>query len=469
MTCKRTHPVFIFEGVKKLGLVFLLVLLRGFLTALDKGVSTWLEGAWTDVAVMLVIFTLATLRWWSVQYCFDGKSIAIKKGILFSVEKRIPIEKICSVTLEQPLLYRPFNATRICFYTLAGTNRRADISLLLPDKTAHKIADTLSTGKEEKITPNPSYVVLLSAFLSDSFAGAGIAAVFVTRVGTVIGEELQKRLVGAIDSLLHLIPSGLPPIAKTVAVIILLGWTVGFLSNLIRHYDLTLIRTETALTVKGGALTNRSTAVKLYSISFVNIKQGLFTKLLGIYTVFLNCTATGREKGDTAVLTDTGGLATIPKNLQELMLDYSLSKPALRPNKGSFLRFVADPLWALLPIALTAVLAIIFTDLSAKSVLSLATFTSIPAVWWLLVRLVDLFTSGIGETGDTLTLRYSSYLKLNTVLIKRDKIVAVKIRQSLFQRMGKRCDVFVYTKGKTAYRHRVKNLDVAQARKLLRI
>lgn len=458
----------ILEGVKRLGIVFLLLLLRGFLSALDGGLSAWLLGAWVDVSVVFVIVTVATLRWWLIRYSCDEKSVAIKGGFLFSIDKRIPIEKISSVVLEQPLTYRVFGAARVRFNTLSNAQKHADISLVLPDNIAQEILDNLSTREKKILTPKFSYIIMLSALLSDSLAGAGLVAVSITRLGVVVGEQLEQRVTHAIDSLLHYIPSGLPPIAKTIAVTILFGWLVGFLLNLIRHYNFTIIRNEKTLITKAGVFTKRTSSVKIDDINFINIRQGLFAKLLGIYTVFAHLVGIGRKKGDITTITPAGTLFTIQKSLKEILPEYKPSKITLCPDKRAFLGFVADPLWILIPLVLLTALLVALTQIPRKILLSLATFVSIPAVWWLLVRIADLFCTGIGIGENNLTIRYSSSLKFNTVLTKRENVISVKLRQSLFQRTTKRCDVFVYTKGETAYRHRIRNVDIKKARKLLR-
>ena len=455
--------------VKRLGIVFLLVLVRGFVTALEGGLSAWLLNAWADVSIVFVIFTLASLHWWLVRYSFDQETIAVKGGLLFSTDKKIPFEKICSVTCERPLFFRIFGVSRVRFDTLSGTRKRADVSLTLPDKAAQEMLGLFSNKDKKILTPSAPHIMTLSAFISDSLAGAGFAAISITRLGAVAGEELEQRLTNAIDNLLHLIPSGLPPIAKTAAAVVLFGWLVEFSSNLIRYCNLTVIRDKSTLTVKGGALTKRSSRMKIEGISFVNIKQGLFTKLLGIYTAFVHSVGVGKKRGDITAIIPPNDLSAIRKNLEELLPEYKPLQFSLRPDKRAFLGFVADPLWILIPLTLITALTVALTEIPTKILLSLATFVSIPAAWWLLVRIVDLFSSGIGIDDNDVILRYSSFLKFNTVLIKRDNVISVKLRQSLFQRIGKRCDVFVYTKGETADRHRIRNVDKEKARKLLRI
>lgn len=476
MSYKRTHPVFILEGIQKLVLLLVVPLLRGFAAALQGGFYSWLSGAWVDVSVVLVILLLATLRWWLTRYAFNGKTVAVRGGLISFVEKQVPLEEICSVTCESPWFYRPFSATRMRFETLAGTRRRADISLILPTDKAVEIlkltSQKINMGRNElrkTYAPRLLYIMIISAFLSDSFAGAGFAAAFFTKAGSLVGEGLKERMIDTLNSFARLLWVGVGPVATAAAIIILGGWLVGFFQNLIRHHNLTLTRDKNTVEISGGAFTRRTTLVRVDSIDFINIKQGLFTKILGVYTVFGHCVGVGKKREDITTFTPAGNRKEINESFRLLFPEFKRSKITVRPNRTSVFRFVADPIWpcTILPTA-TAVLMRLLPDWT-DVILFAGVFVSIPAYWWLIVRVADFFTSGIGANEATVTLKYSTFLQFNTAIIPWEKIVTIKLRQSLFQRLDKRCDVFVYTKGETPYRHRVRNVDVKTARKLLRI
>lgn len=476
MNYKRTHPVLIIEGIQKLVFLLIVPLLRGFATSVRGGFYSWLSGAWMDVSVVLVILVLAILRWWLTRYSFDGKTVALRGGLISFVDKRVPIDEICSVTCESPWFYRPFSATRIRFETLAGTRRRADISLILPTDRANQIlkltSQKMNTGRNElrkTYSPRLFYIMIISAFLSDSFAGAGFAAAFFTKAGSLVSEELKERMIDTLNSFARLVWAGIGPVATAAAVIILGGWLVGFVQNLIRHHNLMLTRDKNTIEISGGAFTRRTTLVEVDRIDFINIKQGLFTKILGVYTVFGHCVGVGKKREDITTFTPAGNRKEIDKSFRLLFPEFERSKITLRPNKTSVFRFVADPLWPciILPAA-TAIFVRLLPNWK-DVILFVGVFAAIPAYWWLIVRIADFLTSGIGANETSLTLKYSTFLQFNTAIIPWDKIVTIKLRQSLFQRFDKRCDVFVYTKGETPYRHRVRSVDIKMARKLLRI
>lgn len=460
MSYKTTHPALIFEGIYKLIFLLLIPLVRGFAATLDGGFYRWLRGAWADVAVLFVILTAAVLRWWLTRWAFDGGSISFRGGIFLYADKRIPLDKLASVNLEEPWYYRPFSAVRVRFDTLAKTGRRADISLVLSKSEAQRILSALCRESKEprKISsPNLKNVVMISAFVSNFVAGAGLLFAFFARAGTL----LEKDLVGDFRQVFSL---DFGRIITVAAVITVVGWVIAFCINLVSYTHLTLSRDEDTLVIRGGALTRRTLLVKVDSIGYINLQQGLFTRLFGLYTVFCHTAGVGKKKGDLTALTPAGKNVEPYANVKELFPEISRSEISLKPPLKSIFRFVADPLWLLVPTLLIALLAEIF-DL--EILLTLTFFVSIPATWWLLVRMSDLVTSGMGGCYGSLTLSYSTLFKLNTVIIPRKKLVTVKFRQSPFQRLDKRCDIFVYSKGERPQRHRIRNVEQKTAKKLL--
>ncbi len=233
--------------------------------------------------------------------------------------------------------------------------------------------------------------------------------------------------------------------------------------------DLTLCRNSNTLTLKGGKITPRTTLIRIADINFINIKQGLFTKLLGVYTVFGHCVGVGKKREDITTITPAGNRGEIDKSFSILFPEFERGKISLRPNFFALFRFVAAPLCPCILLPVANSLFIKYLPSWNELLFFIGFMACIPAYWWLLIRLVDFATSGIGANEKSVTLKYSRFLQLVTVIIPWDKIASVKLRQSPFQRLDRKCDVFVYTKGEKTYRHRVRNVDVNMARKILRI
>ena len=83
---------------------------------------------------------------------------------------------------------------------------------------------------------------------------------------------------------------------------------------------------------------------------------------------------------------------------------------------------------------------------------------TVPAIWFLLVRLFDFATSGLSRNGDMFTLRYSHFYYLHTIVLPKNRMAGFCLRQSILQRQDGRCDILVYSRSEGRKRHHLRNL-----------
>lgn len=87
-----------------------------------------------------------------------------------------------------------------------------------------------------------------------------------------------------------------------VAYLIIFGWLYSFIRNLIRHKNFVVRRRKNELYIDSGIITNRSYSIRLDEINYIDIRQSLVTKLLGLYSVFVNAVGYGKEKDDISAM-----------------------------------------------------------------------------------------------------------------------------------------------------------------------
>ena len=117
----------------------------------------------------------------------------------------------------------------------------------------------------------------------------------------------------------------------------------------------------------------------------------------------------------------------------------------VKPNGGAIFRFILDPLIPTLSIPVAgSVLAMLFPSW-ADFTYSIVWMAMVPCLWFLTVRFLDFFSSGIGRQGDMFTLRYSSGSQLHTVVLPRGGSLRSFLRQSPIQAFDRRCDVLIYS------------------------
>lgn len=148
--------------------------------------------------------------------------------------------------------------------------------------------------------------------------------------------------------------------------------------------------------------------------------------------------------------------------------EFSVASRQLWHNAGALFKFIGDACWGCLILpALTLFLRWMFDDWAAF-ITWVGFMLCIPAYWFLIVRLIDYFTSGLAEENGRFTLRYSSGYFLHTIVIPRNKVSYVCLRQSPIQRFDKKCDVLVFSFSEQRSRHHIRNLDWKSAEALFR-
>ena len=221
-------------------------------------------------------------------------------------------------------------------------------------------------------------------------------------------------------------------------------------------------RRKNELYIDSGIITNRSYSIRLDEINYIDIRQSLVTKLLGLHSVFVNAVGYGKEKDDISAMIPANPWERLQRHLHFLLPEFAASPRQVKPNGGAIFRFILDPLLPTLSIPVAgSVLAMLFPSW-ADFTYSIVWMAMVPCLWFLAVRLLDFFSSGIGRQGDMFTLRYSSRGQLHIVVLPRERISQIVLRQSPIQAFDRRCDVLLYSMSEKKTRHHIRNLDIAQ-------
>lgn len=461
----RTHPFSILTYLYRFLFLLIIPLLRGFISAITGGLIAWLHGAWFDIAIVLLILLLAYQKWACIKYHLDETGIYYTSGILFKRQILLPAYKISCLSMVQPFWLRPFHIAKIRLDTIARSRNTADIVLYLKESEAKRILSLRTqpsvrrSGLLCEYRPPMLSVVFLSLFTSNSFIGILLIATFVSQAGQILGKELSDLLILTFEQLSRQMAFGIPPIAAAAAMILLFGWVVAFALNLLQTKGLETRRTEQTLHIKGGVITQKEYSLYMDDISFVDVRQSLLTRLLRLYSVFVNAIGLGKEKSDIAAIVPFSTQQRALSQLTLLLPEYKDSQRQLKPNAGAIFKFILEPLWPCLLIPAAALAAPWFLP-DWKAIIEFAgLMLALPAYWFMGVRLVDFFSSGISRNENFITLRYSKWYYLHTVILSYDKIALINIRQSILQRGDGKCDVKISSRAEGRCIHHIRNLD----------
>ena len=468
----RQHPLAIIDGFKRYIALLLLPLVRSLLLFTGDPYS-WLSGVWLDVLVLLAIVLAGLLRWLFTRLSVGGCKVESCSGVLIRQKKQILYSNISSVTVEHTWYFKPLRAVRVRIETDAGNKHTPDVKMLLRRDDAETLCSRLSGQlvrepvMVRRYEPRGWYVGILSLITSDSIGGAVFAATLISQSGKLLGQEAEDRLITSLTRLMRLVAFWLPPAAAIIAGVLLGGWLIDFILNLVRHLGFQAVRRGGELYIRCGIVTVREYLLSAERVNFLQLRQSILTKVFGYYAGMVSCTGYGKEKNEQSVLLPAVGRDDLRRSL-------SLILPELRPAPNSWrppLRTLWRTVWP--DILLNSVLLIgwraawRWLPSLRELVLFLGIMMVLPAAWHLAVKFWSFFHNGIGRRQNTFTFRSTRGYRLFTIVCRADKIDKIVITQSIFQRQGRCADFQIWLRSEKRTRFRVPNLAMEDIRAFL--
>lgn len=469
---KHSHAINILEHTSKYLLLLLFPLARA-LVASTNGFYDWLAGAWFDILILSVILLLGILAWYKYVYYLGETGIYIKQGILLPKYRYIPYQKLSVVSVERVFYLIPFRAVRLTADTDGGAPTTPDFAITV---YKNQVDDFIRRSKAPFVNysdlkrvymPKNIYIAILSFITSNSLTGVIFAATFISGMGNVVGGEFETQMMEQITSLASELAKGIPPIAATLGFVVLGGWLLSFLLNLIRHLRFSTERQSGSLQINSGLITRREYFIAVKRINLIELRQTLLTKLFGFYTVFIHSNGYGKKKDELSVLMPSGEGYDLTRNLELLLPEISVCRPQVRPRIKYLSRFLIPPLAWIGGVSAGWYLAYRFFDLFSDVILYFGIMALIPCIWYLIVKIVSFFHTGVGESSTAYTFCYTYGYRIKTVAVPKKRIVKLTVRRSLFQVMSGCCDLVILTYSEGRKRHVVPNLNFEEAKKIM--
>jgi uncharacterized membrane protein YdbT with pleckstrin-like domain len=461
---RHSHPFLILHNLKGFLYMLIIPLVRGFITAFGGGLRAWLDSAWVDLLVLAFILLGSTLQWYFCVYRFDREGLHACQGLIIRRTYYIPMQKIATLCAIRSFYLRPFGAVHLRADTLAGSQKRNDFSLFVSRAEAERILDLYrrslpSSGLTRQYRPKSLYVAALAAFSSSSFAGVLFLSTLVSQTGKLLGNEFSERIYGTFERAMQLLAFGLPPAAAAVGYLLLFGWLCAFTVKFIRHKNFCLRRQGDSLHITGGVFTTRAYAVAVEKINYLDIRQSVLSWLLRFCSVHIHAVGYSKHSDDVSSVVPAVRTRDVKKTLNLFFPEFHPDARQIRHNWGALFKFIGDPSWGCLLIPACTLLLRWRLPGWGGFIGWVGFMLCFPAYWFLTVRLIDYFTSGAAREGDRFTLYYSSGYYLHTVVLPRDKIACVCLRQSPIQYFDKRCDLLVFSFSEGKRKHHIRNLD----------
>lgn len=465
----RAHPISIIEGISKNFWILLFPLVRG-LIALQFDLYRWVTGAWFDIMLVTAVLIYAILRWRGLSFTLDDDSIVVKRGIIFRTKARIPLEAITTVIKEKTIIYNAFGAVKVRIETNAGSKRRADFKITVRGSSAgtlNFLEKDSSNRTRRSYAPKWYYLIVFSLLSSNSLSGVIFLSAFISQTGAVIGRELRGDVITTITTLSQRLAIGIPPIAIAISLVILSGWVIAFIFNVLRHLQFKITRSHKNLHIREGLFTKREYHINSDRIAYLDMRQTLTTKIFSIASLYVYCAGYGKEKNERAVLVPATSKREVEGTMRMLMPEIPPVKATVKPPPRGIIGYILPSFIMLIAIPVSAKILIQIFPAWYQLISFVAVMTAIPIAWLLIVNFTAFITSGIGESDEVVTIRYIRRYSFSTITLPKSRIAKMQVRQTPFQRLSGRCNVVIYTNAESKQKHIVRHLPLRQTQEFV--
>ncbi len=469
-TPRRQHPLAILRFTYRYLYLLLVPLLRGlpYITT-PEGLYRWLRGTWIDLTAVFLLLLLPFLFWLRYRYTLDEHQFIIQRGILIRRTSYVPRRQVATLLIERPWYLRLFGAVRLAIETDAGNRHTADFRLTVSRRHACDLLEQQPGGAYKPLhvyRPPWRRMFLLSLLCSNSLSGVLLLAIAFNQAGVLLGEGFQDRVIGDIETVAGYV-TVIPRTAALLALLVVAGWCVAAIGNVIRHAPFRAVRCADVLTIRTGSVIRRDYSCTVKSINFTDVRQTLVSRLLGLYMVFISGIGYGKVKNTMAVLIPVCRRRRAAREQYKLLPEFHKSPVELKPSKYSLYRYAFYPLWGLVLLYPLYLAVKGWLPGWRELVYHMTVMAYIPLLWLLAVKIIDRYTAGVSHRRGMLTLHYSRHFTLHTVVIPDDKVVVWQLRQSLWQKYKATCDLRVYTYNEYRVPHRVRGLPLEAALQLM--
>lgn len=423
---------------------------------------------WVTIFVILgsvaaVILFFFFIQWLRTSYVIDAEAIIVRSGVISTVRRTIPIEKLQDVEIEQLPFHRLFGLARLTFETGSGGKDEAildsiklsEADLLRRTLLAHTalVADKKSDAAPEAVfSMPPSRILMLGLF---EFSTLSIVAALISFYGMAAavyedkGDKVSEWGL-AERHVLMIVENGWLLETLLLLACLTVAFSVG--RTALAEHGYTLSKEERGLRRKRGLLSRSEVLIPVHRIKSALVSGGLIRSRYGWYDLSLQTLGGGDDAGGNqaaAPLAQWHEIARILENVPHI---------SLPPNDGF------EPVSSLhAPLTLVG--------LSVSLLIPLVIAASVwPLLWWVaslyapVAALIWLGAKRLKWLADDRSLWVRSGVWTpRTMIVPINSIQSLAIEQGIIQRRLGLATLQFDTAGGGAAIH---NLDEARARSL---
>lgn len=464
----RQHPIKIINYTSK-NLWLMIIPITKYLIATSFDFESWIRTNWLDILTIIGIFSIAVLRWVFIYYEIEEDGIIAHGGLFGMFTTKVYFNEITTFSCTQGYIYNAVNACNMYIETNADSIPKTDIMLVLTEKCVNEIYEVVtSQGKDLSkfsIKPKKSYLLVFSLLFSSTLSGVILFGTFMFELYKLVGKEIEEQLfrrvngeINKIDNQFLKITNTIPKAILFLAGLVIGGWFISFVANLMRHWSFTSTRSGNQYIIQSGVLSRRKHVLNREKINFYDLQQTLLMKIFRISSVTISCTGYGKRRREISALIPITTNHEMSTSLK--VLDPRIPKPRTEVSTGSkdLMRFMLVPLIYCVVPPIAGTILKMFISQWHTEINIIMTVSVIPLIWLLIVQINAAFSTAMGFKHDYCTLVYCPWYQFHKIIIPKKNITKVSVSRNVFQKKNGTCTLCIHTNSEKIKYHKVKSL-----------
>jgi putative membrane protein len=434
---KRLHPVVIFLLLLKALKELMIPIIAAFV--FGRGATSW-DFPFTIYFIIcgfIIFFIYGYFKWYTYTYEVDGVELKIKQGIFIKKNRFIRRERIYSIDITAGVFQRLFHLVAVKVETAGGGTEPEVVLAAVTKKDALQIkrqllAVSVENGNEmneaelsvqscSEIQWRLSNKNLVLAALTSS--GIGIAFMALVALASQLEDWILNDYL--INSFGYIFQSSAAVIIVAATIIFFLSWLISIIGTILKYGNFIIRKKDDEIEIARGILEKRQLTISITRITAIRVVESLFRQPFGLATVYVESAGGGsKDEQLSTVLFPLVRIKELKNHLGEIIPDFCFEQPIEPLPKRAKTRYVIRKVVPGAIIAGFTVFFIPYGFFGAALVLFLA----------LLIGNQQFKDAGFGKNDRFLWISYRALSK-TLVIIPKQRIQALEIKQSLFQQL----------------------------------
>ena len=432
---KRLHPIVsILHTGKRIRNLLIPLLAINFSGAKDSKEQLWISLAGSFIAIIITFFT-GILSWMRFTYRFENDELRIEYGVFVRKKRYIPFDRIQSIDLSEGVLQRLFGLVKVQIETAGGGGGEEAEAVLtaITKEDARVIQEFVAAAKDPgintaeaaqekeaiyKITTNQ--LMLLS--LTSGGVGVVISAVFALLSQLDDFIPYKRLFGGGIEKwALH----NLILISIFVFIGFFIAWIIALVMTTMKYANFSVVKTEKDIVISRGLLEKRQITIPLNRIQAIRISENNIRQILGYGTVYVESAggSAANQEGANVTLLPIVKLQQIRSILEPYLPEYHFRYSFTPVPKRALLRYIVRSSFVVVPIVIVSLIFLKVWGLLSLLILAVVLGNAV----------LKYKAAGWSLDQQQLSLRFRTMNRI-TVLMKKNRIQSLEMRESHFQR-----------------------------------